>query len=513
MKKNRICFVLVLLSALIALISITACRPRVSAKNISLPLIVGGQELEDEHPGRQSAVLLLHKGQFRCSAVLVAKDILLTASHCLKSASAEDFSALFGDSIADQNAPTRQVTEIRLFRPWQRRASARFDIAWLRLATDAPESYQPVAILTDPAQLKPGTELLVVGYGRTSSTSADYGQRLTTDTVVNRFEDSPLWRYIFVTGPTPGRGTCNGDSGGPTYVRVEGQWLLAGILYGAPPELLPGTVCEDGQDVQTFTGQYLAWIEQTTKRDLAEHPSILPSKLEARKSLPTDASNFLRWCHTKNLADEPWYTVALVMTSLGAKTCDDAAKRLAEIDRLDLNFAAIQDLRPLQAEANLKTLLLAHSNVSDLTPLKNLKKLQRLNLAYSNISNIDALKGLKDLKFILLHNNHIASLASLGELPDIEEIVASCNLVRNVEGLAAASKLSRLDLANNQLLSIDSLLKKMSLTRLVVWGNPLVIAQDTINDAIQSRGLLIHANYGGPEPECSDSWTFPDGYF
>ena len=50
-------------------------------------------------------------------------------------------------------------------------------------------------------------------------------------------DDVPLYQRtadkgFFVTGPTPGRGACYGDSGGPVYVTWENRWYAIGATNG-----------------------------------------------------------------------------------------------------------------------------------------------------------------------------------------------------------------------------------------------------------------------------------------
>ena len=93
------------------------CRtthPKVDAT--SVPKIVGGVALPAGHPGRGSAVMILHNNEFRCSGVLVASDLVMTAAHCLQNEAADGFSIVFGDSI-DTYDEILPVKEFRQFRP------------------------------------------------------------------------------------------------------------------------------------------------------------------------------------------------------------------------------------------------------------------------------------------------------------------------------------------------------------------------------------------------------------
>lgn len=452
----------------------------------SAPLIVGGEALGPDNPGRSSAVLITHDGEFRCSGVLVASDLVLTAAHCLQNQTAEGFRVQFSDQLDEDPAASRDVSAVRQFRPWSRLSSAHYDIAWLKLSTPAPSGYKPVPILTDPRKIKRATRLTQVGYGRTSSFDYDYGTRLTVATSFNRHVNDSLWRNVFVTGPTPGYGTCEGDSGGPSYVEVAGVWHLVGVLFGAPPELFDDASCEAGQDVQTFAGYFKDWIEETSGSRLEPTAAApVPPRLDS----PTNAAEggFSAWCAAATkLTSEPWYTVVQTLRALQEPDCRRAAAKLARMTKLDLSARAISDLRPLAGLANLDTLHLQFNAVADVSPLS----------------------GMRNMKTLLLHSNAVTHLASLASLRALSRLQISCNAITDLSPLRGLADLTIVKASINRITSLQPLTSLSKLELVEVLGNPI---DDPAAVATLSNGPALFIQGEPAIADCSDgSWITPD---
>lgn len=173
--------------------------------------IVGGRE--DAGALARSAVMVLSSRGGVCSGVVVARDVVLTAAHCVTGASdyrvhfrGEDGAPVLLDPSAITVHPGYDGGAIK-----GRRRS--IDIALVRLGAPLPERFAPAEFgdFVPPA----GEPLVVAGFG-----VAREGEDRSTGTfrVVDLALVEPYGRssiLVWAKGPNgAGAGSCNGDSGG-----------------------------------------------------------------------------------------------------------------------------------------------------------------------------------------------------------------------------------------------------------------------------------------------------------
>jgi hypothetical protein len=97
--------------------------------------------------------------------------------------------------------------------------------------------------------LTPGAELVIVGFGESSTSRGGGVRREATATL------TALGNELAVQ--IPGGGTCAGDSGGGAFMRVGGAWRLAAV-----PSSGETADCSDGPSYFTPIWPFLPWIEQ-----------------------------------------------------------------------------------------------------------------------------------------------------------------------------------------------------------------------------------------------------------
>ena len=115
----------------------------------------------------------------------------------------------------------------------------------------------------------------VVGFGITTLPGNDeknYGMKVTADIpVVDMICGHPQSRAAFgcnigeeivLIDQLFGNDTCNGDSGGPAYLRYFGQYYLVGITSRAA---IAGTACGTGGIYTLLTPRILGWIRRNTR--------------------------------------------------------------------------------------------------------------------------------------------------------------------------------------------------------------------------------------------------------
>ncbi len=212
----------------------------------SIDPIIGGQVTE---PGEFDGVVAIQAGNGLCTGTVVAPRLVLTAAHCLDHLSSDaDVVVHYGQEI---NQMTIQATGWGVhpqFCPDCKEDI--YDYGYVEIGADfnVPGGYTlPVATQEEWDQaMTPGKEVTLVGYGDSSDDGAVQGgigiKRKVTTTIR---KISPAGLEFYAGGNE--QDSCNGDSGGPAFVRVaSGALRLAGITsrgsspcgnggyYGAP---------------------------------------------------------------------------------------------------------------------------------------------------------------------------------------------------------------------------------------------------------------------------------------
>ncbi|MCA9664314.1 MAG: trypsin-like serine protease [Myxococcales bacterium] len=183
-----------------------------------------------------------------CTATLIGKRTVLTAAHCIEPGKPHVF------KLEGQSYPAASVIRHEMWDP--NINTFPNDVAVIILAT-APPNIDPAIITKRPPAV--GQELTLVGYGATSETAGDVGQkRIAT----NKIATITAARFSF-TGTGGGIGnTCIGDSGGPAFSTFGGQEELVGVTSA-------GTVGACGQrGWDSRVDVYHSWIVQNAQGDV-----------------------------------------------------------------------------------------------------------------------------------------------------------------------------------------------------------------------------------------------------
>lgn len=456
-----------------------ACGPESGSR----PWIVGGSPLDPTEAARRSLVALAQAsadptGKTFCSGTLIAPRLVVTAAHCLEEMS-RPLEVIFGPDANDLSAPRVKVRLSRLFRPDAARFYPNFDIAWLQLDADAPAPYRPIEILRDPGrlvkQLQGSDPLLLAGFGKTAtvcdeSLASCVGEGREVQTRLRRFVDSSHFRSLLLTGPTPGQGSCNGDSGGPAYAQVNGAWYLVGVLHGknyllnSKQVLKPEQTCESGESTYTFAGAYRDWIEATSGVRLPLDAKLNPPAPPKVPMPPLSAHPTLAEFLAYDREDSPiWMTADSLL-----KGFKDASKRIdPNFDELITDpkraAAAMESWESFSAEgltSPLPSPVPLDLQLSDLRPLAYLKNLKRLELSDHRIRDTSPLASLTQLEELKLSNNYswqskaripwnLTFLAALPRLRVLNLLTNGASLDMASVPWAALTQLDTLILSNN----------------------------------------------------------------
>lgn len=193
--------------------------------------------------------------QWCCTGTLIAQNVVITAGHCCEGCSSRVF---VGADVTKPEAGQEIEVAERYRHPDYSDAPIANDLTVLVLA-EQPDV--PPRALAEDGMLEAAGTVRLAGYGNTDVfSSGGYGIRRMVDVPLG--SDDPKYgadvAKEFVAGaPFLDRDSCNGDSGGPAYVRAEGAWYLVGATSRATASTV--RPCGDG-GIYTRVRAFQEWI-------------------------------------------------------------------------------------------------------------------------------------------------------------------------------------------------------------------------------------------------------------
>ncbi|WP_430384211.1 S1 family peptidase [Archangium violaceum] len=159
-----------------------------------------------------------------CTGTLVAQNKVLTAAHCVDTASPGSLSFVLGVDLS-QSQLRSNVLSIDIHPNWvHNQFENGNDLAVLTLASPIT-GVQPAVLLVSSSPTI-GQQMTLVGYGRTSGDFVTGIRRLARVSIGRLTQQSIGYQF-------KGEGACQGDSGGPAFVEAGGRWWQIGVTsYG-----------------------------------------------------------------------------------------------------------------------------------------------------------------------------------------------------------------------------------------------------------------------------------------
>jgi hypothetical protein len=227
--------------------------------------MVGGAPAATDGPSR-SVLMILGDGGTVCTSTAIARDLLLTASHCVLPGS--EYKLLLG--APSEHPLLKDITRIErdpqfdLKRLFGHLATA--DVALLKLAEPLPAKLPAMPLGAEEEPVAVGDALVVAGYGVTIRGDGRTAGTLRAATLVATGQPGTL--QIRLVDPktkddSPGLGACAGDSGAPVLRDKDGRTVIIGVVsWSTGPKLTGGC---GGLTGVTPLSRYRAWIIDTAR--------------------------------------------------------------------------------------------------------------------------------------------------------------------------------------------------------------------------------------------------------
>lgn len=207
-----------------------------------------GADVADRTVQRFTVVVAGAKG--RCSGVVLAPDIVLTAAHCVRRGERLQVGGTLGAGY--QTLPPSLLSAVAEIVPhplYTSRDSGSPDLAILKLAKPLPDRF--VAAVLNPRVPGVGDDLIAAGYGKSTGDSAGVVLRM----VLLRVSQSIRGWVILTSVGEDASGAGSGDSGGPVFA-YRGMHSLVGLMVGV----------SEKQTKAVALAAHYDWIRETMRR-------------------------------------------------------------------------------------------------------------------------------------------------------------------------------------------------------------------------------------------------------
>jgi hypothetical protein len=173
-------------------------------------------------------VLIVSTRGASCSGAVLARDLLLTAAHCVQPAG--DYAVVLFEGAQPRLVPVARIALHPRFDPKQfetRRPTP--DLALVKIAESLPAGFRAVRLAREIAAPRPGDKFTLAGFGMSSEGNAKTAGKLhsvTLPAIGNTIDATGVIMVRLSAGGGTNAGACTGDSGGPAF---QGE-AVAGVI-------------------------------------------------------------------------------------------------------------------------------------------------------------------------------------------------------------------------------------------------------------------------------------------
>lgn len=216
-------------------------------------------------PKFANAVVMLAGQHGFCSGVAIARDLVLTAAHCVLTGT--DYRlVVMGTGGQPSLKPIGTIARHPQFDAEAvRRHRTTADVALLKFA-DAVSS-APVPLGPADVKVGAGDLFLVAGYGLATPGDGRSGGTVRTATLVATGQPGTLQIRLMdpaTRNERAGLGACVGDSGGPVFMNADGALAVIGVVsWSTGPRNAEGC---GGLTGVTPLARYRAWVVEQAAR-------------------------------------------------------------------------------------------------------------------------------------------------------------------------------------------------------------------------------------------------------
>lgn len=268
--------------ALLGLALLASCAPNNQTADGLATNIVGGKAVKANDQKKSGIVGIVIKtadGMGICTGSLIARNIVLTAAHCLDESESpiQNIFVVFAESIDKAKPEQIRVASTGVanenFAPSAPDSGKSWnDVALLKLAEDAPADFKLALLPDENLKLSVGQQLIQQGYGRAEadrSAKTDSSGVLRTVSGIGILAISADGLELQMNEAK--KGSCNGDSGGPALLKTSRGQVVVGVDSRGTSQ----TSCI-GVGIYTSVVGQLAWIK-TNVQKLQALPAAAPA--------------------------------------------------------------------------------------------------------------------------------------------------------------------------------------------------------------------------------------------
>ncbi len=213
--------------------------------------VVGGTA--DNGPLSRSTVMILTSNGGVCSAIVLARDVVLTAGHC--AAGATDYRIHYRDTGGE---PVLMEPEAKSVHPEysagaEKTRKRSIDLALFKLGQPLPARFAPASL--SGRQPRKGEHVSIGGYGLAQTGDSRSSGVFRTAQLEVSEPYGPGKFLVWASGKRTA-GACNGDSGGPL---VQNGLVFAVTAWATNSRAAPCGDLTQG----IFVGPQRGWIDRT----------------------------------------------------------------------------------------------------------------------------------------------------------------------------------------------------------------------------------------------------------